>query len=151
MRKNSLFVTLSVFIFCSVFCTLTACKNQEQPVDPYVTPGTTDNPNWKVTVENDMSASMTAIVKVSFTEKQGILAAFMGDDCCAVTTDTCYIDGLYYLYISPATEAGGDVQLRFYSPDLRRIFNATATFPFRNDTHLGSVTDPYTPSWKVAE
>ena len=147
MKANRLFVALSVCMLCAV-CSLTGCQNQEQPVNPYITPGTTENPNWVITVENDMSASMTSIAKVSFTEKQGTLAAFMGNDCCGVAE---YIDGLYWLYITPATEAGGEVQLKFYSPDLKRIFVAKETFTFRNDAQLGSVSEPYTPEWKVAE
>ena len=130
---------------------LASCKDKEQPVNPYIDPGTTENPNWAITVENDMSASMTAIVKVSFTDKQGTMAAFMGDACCDVTADSAYINGLYYLYITPATEAGGDVQLKFYSPDLKRIFVAKETFPFRNDSQLGSFAEPYTPTWSEAK
>ena len=127
---------------------ITSCQKNNDPEDPYVTPGKTENPNWVVTVENDMTASMTAIAKVSFTEKQGTLAAFMGDACCGVAD---YIDGLYWLYITPATEAGGEVQLKFYSPDLKRIFVAKETFTFRNDAQLGSVSEPYMPEWKVTE
>ena len=43
------------------------------------------------------------------------------------------------------------MQLRFYSPDLKRIFVAKEVFPFHNDTQLGSITEPYTPEWTVAE
>lgn len=127
------------------------CKKdkESEPVNPYVDPGTTENPNW-VTGENNMTASMTAIVKVSFAQNEGTLAAFMGDKCCGIATYKADY-GLYWLYISPATEAGGDVQLRFYSPDLKRIFVAKEVFPFRNDTQLGSITEPYTPEWTVTE
>ena len=58
------------------------CENS----DPVVNPGDTPNPNWVLTVENDLMSSMTVIVKVSFAEKEGILAAFIGDDCCGVTS-----------------------------------------------------------------
>ena len=76
MKKNSLFVALLVCILCSVFCTLTGCENP----DPYVNPGDTPNPHWVITVENDMTSSMTVIVKVSFAEQAGTLAAFVNDD-----------------------------------------------------------------------
>jgi len=116
----------------------------EKP-DPFTTQGKVENPNWEVTVENDMTASMTAIVKVSFSENEGVLAAFMGNECCGIAE---YIDGLYWLYISPA-EGSENVQLRFYSPELKRIFEAKQTFPFQNDTQLGTVSEPYTPEWVV--
>ena len=146
MKKNSLFVALLVCILCSVFCTLTGCENP----DPYVNPGDTPDPHWVITVENDMTSSMTVIVKVYFAEKEGILAAFIGDGCCSVTSSENYIDGLYYLYISPSAQ-GEDVQLKFYSPDLKRVFVAKETFVYVNDGRLGSPSAPYTPEWTVAK
>ena len=122
------------------------CENS----DPVVNPGDTPNPNWVLTVENDLMSSMTVIVKVSFAEKEGILAAFIGDDCCGVTSSENYIDGRYNLYISPS-EQGEDVQLKFYSPDLKRIFVAKKTFKYVNNDHLGSPSNPYTPEWTVAK
>lgn len=122
------------------------CENS----DPFVNPGDTPNPNWVLTVENDMMSSMTVIVKVSFAEKEGILAAFIGDDCCGVTSSENYIDGRYNLYISPS-EQGEDVQLKFYSPDLKRIFVAKNTFKYVNNDRLGSPSNPYTPEWTVAK
>ena len=146
MKKNSLFVALLVCILCSVFCTLTGCENP----DPYVNPGDTPDPHWVITVENDMTSSMTVIVKVSFAEQAGTLAAFIGDDCCAVTTSVDFVDGLYYLYISPSAQ-GEDVQLKFYSPNLKRIFVAKQTFKYNNNDRLGSPSAPYTPTWTVAK
>ena len=136
--KKILFYSLFLFALCS-------CVDDK---DPYVNPGTTENPNWVVTVENNMTASMTAIVKVKFTEKEGILAAFMGNECCGIAQIS---EGLYWLYITPATEAGGKVQLRFYSPDLKRIFDAKEQFDYINDSNLGTVAEPYTPEWTVAK
>ena len=142
-ESNRLFIA-GLTVLCTVL--LAGCKSQ----DPTEDPGDVENPNWVISVENDMTASMTAIVKVSFTDQAGTLAAFIGDECCGIAEYKAEY-GLYWLYISPASEAGGNVQLRFYSPDLKRIFNATSTFPFRNDTQLGSVSEPYTPSWTVTK
>ena len=75
---------------------------------------------------------------------------FIGDDCCGVTSSENFVDGLYYLYISPS-EKGDKVQLKFYSPDLKRIFTSTETFLFVNESNLGNVAEPYTPNWTVAK
>jgi hypothetical protein len=125
------------------------CKKdkESEPVDPFVTEGNTPNPNWVIAGENDMSSSMTSIVKVSFAKSEGTLAAFIGNECRGIATYKADY-GLYWLYISPTAEGGGNVQLRFYSPELKRIFEATSTFPFRNDIPLGYITEPYTPEWK---
>ena len=127
---------------------LIGCEGSKN--DPFVDPGDTPNPNWTLTVENDLSSSMTAIVRVSFTEKEGVLAAFVGDDCCGVTSSENFVDGLYYLYISPS-EKGEEIRLKFYSPDLKRIFISNETFLFRNDTQLGSVAKPVVPTFAVEQ
>lgn len=121
-----------------------------EKADPVVNPGDTPNPNWVLTVENDLMSSMTAIVKVSIASQPGILAAFIGDDCCGVTSSENYIGGRYNLFISPSAQ-GENVLLKFYSPDLKRIFEAKETFPFVNDDRLGSPSAPYTPEWTVAK
>ena len=143
MKRNIFYLVLGLTAL--VFA---GCKDKKQPVDPFVTPGTTENPNWVITVENDLSNSMTVVAKVSFTDQPGVLAAFNGNDCCGIGEYKAEY-GLYWLYISPASEAGGNVQLRFYSPNLKRIFDATETFPFQNQVHMGSVAAPYTPTWKA--
>lgn len=125
---------------------LMGCEN----ADPFVNPGKVENPNWEITVDNELPSSLTALVKVSFTEKEGTLAAFIGNECCGIAEYKAEY-GLYWLYVSPASEDDGEVQLRFYSPELKRIFVATTTFPYSNATHLGTVSQPYTPEWKVAE
>ena len=133
-------------IILAVLLIAAGCEN----TDPFVDPGDTPNPNWVITVENDMTSSMTAVVKVSFAQSEGILAAFIGSDCCGVTTSENYNEGRYNLYISPSAQ-GEDVQLKFYSPNLKRIFEAKETFPFVNDDRLGSPSAPYTPTWTVAK
>ena len=139
----------SYWLMALLLVVLMGCEKKEQPVNPYVDPGTTENPQWKITVDTtDMTSSMTAIVRVSFTQSEGTLAAFMGNECCGIGE---YTEGLYWLYISPASEQGGNVQLRFYSQHLKRIFVAKETFLFINDGHLGSVNDPYIPTWDVAQ
>ena len=134
--------SVAVFALLALAVSFSGCKDNS---DPYVNPGDTPDPQWKITVDTtDMNASMTAIVKVSFAQSQGTLAAFMGNDCCDVAK---YIDGLYWLFISPAANANANVQLKFYSPDLKRIFVAKEAFPFVNDGNKGDISAPYTPEW----
>ena len=105
---NSRTRTICFALLCSVFCILTGCKKdkESEPVDPFVTPGDTPNPNWVITGDNDMSASMTSIVKVSFTKSKGTLAAFIGNECRGIATYKADYD-LYWLYISPETHLRG--------------------------------------------
>lgn len=145
-RPKAGLTAIAVSLLTAIAVFLTGCEN----TDPSVDPGNTPNPEWTLTVENDPASSMTAVVKVSFTDKEGVLAAFIGDDCCAVTTSVDFVDGLYYLYISPSAQ-GENVLLKFYSPDLKRVFVAKETFPFVNDGRLGSPSAPYTPTWTVAK
>lgn len=136
---------LAVSLLTVVTVFFSGCKAK----DPFVDPGKEEDPHWVVTVD-DMTSSMTALVKVSLTQDKGTLAAFIGNDCCGIAEYKAEY-GLYWLYISSASEDGVDVQLRFYSPELKRIFVAKETLPFRNDTNYGSVSQPFTPEWTVAE
>ena len=137
--KVSLFALFSV-----LFVTLTGCE----PKDPFINPGEVEDPNWKATTGDQMTSSMTAVVRLNFDSDPGTMAAFIDDVCCGVAT---YVDGLYYLYITPATEAGGKVQLNFYSPSLKRIFVSKEKFDYVNDSMLGSVSKPYEPQWEVPQ
>jgi hypothetical protein len=132
------------WLMAALLVVLVSCEKK----DPSVNPGDTPDPQWKITVDTtDMTSSMTAIIQVSFTQSEGTLAAFMGDDCCGIAK---HLENLYWLYISPSATSNV-VQLKFYSPELKRIFVAKETFPFVNDGHLGSVSAPYTPTWNVTQ
>lgn len=131
----------------AIAVSLAGCKDKS---DPFVNPGNAEDPQWVITVENDMTTSMTVIVKVAFAQQPETLAAFMGDDCCGIAKYKAEYD-LYWLYISPATETEGDVQLRFYSPELKRVFVSSENIPFRSNDHLGTIAAPFTPAWKVME
>lgn len=152
-RSVRLLVAVGLTVLCTV---LFGCKGKEGPVDPFVTPGTTENPNWVITVDNNMTASMTVIAKAVIGTQPGTLAAFIGDECCGIANYNADL-GLYLLYISPATEGENgqspmtNVQLKFYSQELKRIYVATSTFPFSSDARLGSITEPYTPAWTAAQ
>ena len=134
MRNMMLQVkNFKVLALCSLFLVaLTGCKDKS---DPFVDSGNTPDPKWVVTADNNMTLSMTAIIKVSFTSKEGTLGAFIGNDCCGIAEYNAEYD-TYWLYISPSAEAGGDVQLRFFSPDLKRIFSASSTLMVTTDILL---------------
>lgn len=117
----------------------TGCKQE----DPFKDQGDVPDPHWTVPAENDMTASMTAVVRVTIGESAGTLAAFMDDACCGVAD--C-VEGLYFLYICP-TAPEGQITLRFYSPDLKRIFVTRDCFAFSNDENIGSVSAPFTCKW----
>ena len=144
---------------------LTGCKSKNEPVQP-VDPqtetivGNVSKPDWTSPSEYDLMSSMTAIVKVdlsqSFTTEQladwqpaadDMLAAFDGTTCLGMTTPQ---DGLFFLFIS-APQEGNEVLLKYYSTAVKNIFTATEPVPYKNNTRLGTVSDPYKPKWAVAK
>ena len=73
------------WLIALLFVVLTGCKDKNSQLeDPFVIPGNTANPNWVVAANNNLPSSLTAIIKVSFAENKGILAAFIGGECCGV-------------------------------------------------------------------
>jgi len=77
-----------------------------------------------------------------------LLCMVVGCQSDGVTKASDYVDGLYYIVITaPKTE--GEVQLCFYSPELKRIFLANETFSFVNNFTLGTPSEPFKPTWKV--
>jgi hypothetical protein len=130
----------SKILLCGLLLLAASCKDKNAPTASTQV----DDPQWVVTVENNLSLSMTMVVKVTVAS-EGTLAAFIGNACCGIGEPI--EGGLYNLYISPASENGGDVQLRFYAPEKKRIYVATELFPFSNNGIKGSLTEPYTPLW----
>ena len=135
----------SKIVLCSMLLLAAGCKDN---YDPFNDQGNTEDPQWVITADNNLPSSLTAVVRVSFAQQKGTLAAFMGEECCGIAD---YIDGLYWLYVSPAGDTNTNIQLRFYSPELKRIFVATETIPFRDNAIIGDVEDPFTPSWTVKQ
>jgi len=45
MIKYNDYEELMIIASCAVLLLAAGCKSKEEPVDPYVTPGTTENPN----------------------------------------------------------------------------------------------------------
>ena len=73
------------------------------------------------------------------------LAAFIGDNCVGVASPK---EGLFFLYIA-GTE--GTVTLRYYSAHYKNLFEAKDVFAFKNDDHLGTVAEPFTPTFVVVK
>ena len=135
----------SKIVLCCMLLLAAGCKDN---YDPFKDQGNTEDPQWVITVDNSLPSSLTAIVRVSFAQSEGTLAAFIGDECCGIAE---YINGLYWLYVSPARDTDANIRLRFYSPELKRIFVATETIPYRDNAILGDTDEPYTPSWQLMQ
>ena len=132
---------VAVMACCALMAVVFYSCQQE---DPFKDQGNVPDPQWTASAVNDMMASMTAVVRVTIGENAGTLAAFMDGACCGVADN---VEGLYFLYICP-TAAEGPVTLRFYSPDLKRIFISRDCFAFSNDENIGSVSEPFTCKWE---
>lgn len=150
---------------------MNACKSNSEPTPPdeqkqdttkvESIKGSITTPSWTNPEGYNMTSSMTAIVKVdlaqSFSADQLVeggyqpstsdkLAAFDATgNCLGVAEQT---DGLYFLYIT-APENDSQVAIRYYSVTLKNIFISTKTFAFRNDDNLGTVAEPYAPTFEV--
>lgn len=150
---------LLIIASCALMLLAAGCK--QKPVEPESIIGTTVRPVWTDPEDYDMSSSMTAIVKVdlskTYTAEQlnaanyqqtaeDLLAAFSGDKCLGVAEQ---VNGLFFLYIT-APEEGSNVTIKHYSSVLKNIFTAQPV-AFRNDTQLGTVSEPYLPAWTVVK
>ncbi len=160
---------------CAVLLLAAGCSNSNQPQDPATTAplaGAVEQPAWLSPKQYDMTTSMTAIVRIdltqSFTAGQlaavkdrltdgqvahegDLLAAFSGENCLGVDTLSADREGLFFLFVTPTDTDAADIQLRYYSTQLKNIFVAASSFPFSNNGHLGSVAEPYTPIWTIAK
>jgi len=158
--KTKLFIAAS----CALMLIAAGCKDKN-PVEPELKPitGNTETPSWTAPESYDMTASMTAVVKVDLSQtypqqvakeewKTGegdLLAAFSGETCVGVDTLEADRTDLFFLYIAGLNEGNNeDIQLRYYSKQLKNIFTATELIPFRNDAQKGSVSEPYSPEFK---
>jgi len=165
---------LMILMSCAMLMLAVGCKKNDEPKpdpqpDPQPQPevldsisGSVSQPSWAAPESYDMTASMTAIVSVDLSltyPKQveaekwkladgDLLAAFCGDKCLGVDTLEADRNNLFFLYIAGLNnEDIKDVQLRYYSKQVKNIFKSNSTFSFSNDSQLGSVGTPYTPEW----
>jgi len=148
VRNSDLSYTYRLFIAGWIVITVlfSGCDRNNEPVEPAA--GTTsDSPDWKAPDSYDITSSMTAIVKVDVASanEDDLLAAFSEENCVGLTRPQ---SGLCFLFISGPAKS---IQLRFYSGEHKLIYTARQTFPFVNDGHLGSVSEPYTPTWDIAQ
>lgn len=158
------FMTIAI---CALLLFAAGCKDNNQPsTDPKSIAGNIEKPSWAAPTDYDMTASMTAIVKVDLAKtypvevandkwqitEGDLLAAFSGEKCLGVDTLNADLSGLFFLYISGQNgDNNEDVQLRYYSTTLKNIFVSKELIPFSNDAELGSVSAPYSPEFAVKE
>lgn len=144
-------------------------NEKETPNDTVKLGGNVQVPTWAVDSNYDYSTSMTAIVKVDLTinyalavdgegklvdsniiDSNDLLAAFIGNTCVGVANPT---EGLFYLYINDdnSAEAVKNISLRYYSAKLQNMFEAKDVLVFKNDDRIGTVLEPFTPAFTLAE
>lgn len=167
---------LAVALLTVLTVSFSGCQDNNNPQD--LTPfeslvGSVETPAWQSPEDYDMTASMTAIVRVdisqSFTARQlaevkkklgtdqvinegDLLAAFSGETCLGVDTIKVGQTDLFFLFMAGSNDVTAkDIQLRYYSTLLKNILIANQSFAFSNDGHIGSVKEPYTPTWAIAK
>ena len=142
-------VLLSMFTFASC-----SSKPNNDPESIY---GNKVRPDWQEVKSEDISVSMTAVVKVDLTKSYSqasdvsvvtndVLAAFAGSQCCGIANP---IDGLFYLYISDPKGEQKMITLRYYSSVLKNIFYSEDSFVFVNESRQGNVNEPFVPTFVV--
>lgn len=148
--KNSNRLLIAVLTVLTVF--FSGCNNE-----PETLYSDKARPAWTVTEAGDMTLSMTAVVKPDLTvqypkiatdfvvEANDLMAAFIGETCLGVAQPQ---DGLFFLYIAaPVTGNPSSVTLRYYSAHYKNLFVVIGAFPFVNDDHLGTVSNPIVPAF----
>jgi hypothetical protein len=169
MKKHLSFQYLIIFLVLSL---LVGCKkeNVDGPTPggndtpggdvptSEIPSGNIDTPDWQVSSDYDYSSSMTVIAQVDLTttyttltpndwqvDNNDLLAAFAGGECIGVTKP---IDNLFFLYITSPSQDNEDITLRYYSVQLRNIFQANTVLRFENGARHGSVNEPLKPSFE---
>lgn len=152
---------LPILLCVAALCSLIGCK--PEPVAHDILSGSIEAPVWSAPDNYDYSSSMTAVVKVDLAltypdqakdfrhADNDILAAFIGETCLGVATwqEDAAAYWLYMVIPTSMQQADGGmlVTLRFYSEQYKNIFVSKDAFLFSNDTHLGSVSAPFTPAF----
>ena len=135
------------------------CKDKEE-VESLISDQPT--PTWAVAANYDMTASMSAIVKVDLSltypkqitdpeqsiAQNDLLAAFAGDQCVGVTSP---VNGLFFLYIVGNAADQTELTLQYYSAILKNTFIAKQTLTFKNDAQEGTVNNPIVPEFVVLQ
>lgn len=150
--KSHLFVILS----CGLLLLAAGC-NPNPPQPEKTLKGNEAAPVWTVPDDYDFGSSMTAVIKVDLQQnfpdlatdwvlsEQDQVAAFIDNTCCGVAQQK---DGLFWLYITlPASSSSLSVTLLYYSVYYTNLFAAPDAFLYENDTHLGSVQEPFVPQF----
>ena len=151
MKKSFIFALGALsMIMLALF---TGCKDDKQPQS---LAGNVDKPVWSAPDVNNMTSSMTAVVKVDLKEQKpdlaadfvldenDLLGAFAGEQCIGVAP---LEDGYFFIYINEPKADDPSVTLRYYSAHYKNIFEAKNVFSFKNDERIGTVAEPFVPAF----
>ena len=144
-------------LLCALLLLAAGCKKE----DPETFVSDIVRPIWTVPSDYDVTSSMTAVVKVDLKaqypdkaadfvlDDNDLLAAFSGETCLGTASPQ---DGLFFLYVAGVNEKMGNeqmVNLKYYSAHYKNLFQAKDTIPFRNETNLGTVAEPFIPHFVI--
>ena len=140
-------------LLCALLLFAAGCKDKNAPESLN---GNVARPTWTAIEVPDMTSSMTAVIKVanlngqivndSIVNEDDLLAAFSGETCLGTAQPQ---DGLFYLFVAGINN--DPVTLRYYSAHYKNLFEAKDAFPFVNDDHLGTVAEPFIPTFVVVK
>lgn len=150
--------------FCILACSMvvlvlmTACKKKQ---DPETFLSDKARPTWTTPDKQDMTSSMTAVIKIDLKTQYPVLAsdfvlndndliaAYSGETCLGTASPK---DGLFFLYVgAPVGVTPSSVTLKYYSAYYKNIFEAKDAFPFVTDGIIGKISKPFVPTLVVVK
>ena len=153
MKNMTLQAKSCSILLCALLLFAAGCKDKNAPESLN---GNVARPTWTAIEVPDMTSSMTAVIKVanlngqivndSIVNEDDLLAAFSGETCLGTAQPQ---DGLFYLFVAGINN--DPVTLRYYSAHYKNLFEAKDAFPFVNDDHLGTVAEPFIPTFVVVK
>ena len=137
--KKSIYIIVLI-----IAATMMSCKKNEA-VTQY------DNPHWTLTDKDEYSVSMTAAIQLpenlnpTLTEDDQMIALIGGE----IRGVANLYEGIFYFQILASENETGKIVFRYWSGRTQYKYESEESFPFQQDTQLGTPDEPKVLTFKV--